>query len=81
MSKPEGVEPIIKLMAALIVFFTLVLIFCEYVFPQDGQVFQVFCGILTGITGAILIRVKPSRNEGDGNAPIIDSKVTASQKE
>ncbi len=76
----EGVEPIIKLLSALIIFFTVVLIFCEHFFPADGQVFQVFCGVLTGLVGALMIRVKPPHSEGDDKSTTVVGKIVESSR-
>jgi len=58
MKSPE-IEPIILLLAALLIFFTAALFVSEKLFPQDGQIFQVISGLLTGIGGALMMRVKP----------------------
>ncbi len=67
------VEPIVYLLAALLLLFSGILIFCEYRFPMDGQVFQVFSGLLTSLAGAFLMRIKPRGTEPDGQTP---SKTT-----
>jgi len=56
------IEPIIYLLAGLLVFFTLCLFAAEHWFATDGQIFQVISGLLTGISGAMLMRVKPQTN-------------------
>lgn len=52
-------EPILKYLGFFMIFFTVVLVGVEYFFKEDAQVFQVIAGILTGITGACLARIKP----------------------
>lgn len=59
------VEPIVYLLAALLLLFSGILIFCEYRFPMDGQVFQVFSGLLTSLAGAFLMRIKPRGADPD----------------
>ena len=71
----EGVEPIIKLLAVLLVFFSLLVIFCDWRFQNDGQVFQVFSNIMSGIAGAILVRVKPPNATGDDKSTTLIGKV------
>jgi len=63
-SNPK-VEPVVFLLAALMLIFSLIVIFCEKVFPNDGQVFQVFSNLLAGISGAFLMRIKPRGADPD----------------
>lgn len=62
----EGVEPIIRLLVILMVFFTFILIYCEHIFNSDGVVFAVFSGILNNCAGALFMRVKG--NAGESNS-------------
>lgn len=62
----ENVEPVMYLLALLILFFTAVLIGVEYFFRDDAQVFQVVATVLTGFTGAFLGRIKPANQNGNG---------------
>ena len=39
------------------------MIFVEWKFPNDGQVFQVFVGLAGSFGGAFLLRVKPQSKE------------------
>lgn len=67
--KQDPLEPVLKLLAGLMIFFTAVLFVSEKFFPSDGQIFQVVSGLLTGISGAFLMRIKPrATGEVDGNA-------------
>lgn len=59
----EKIEPILFMLAGLIVFFACLLIFVEHFFASDGQVFQVISNILSGIAGAFIMRIKPA-NQG-----------------
>lgn len=65
----KGLDPVVRLLAGLLVFFTLVLIITDWFFKSEGQVFQVFSNALSGVVGALLMRVKaeetpqrPARN-------------------
>jgi hypothetical protein len=40
-------------------FFTGIVLFCAYIWPSDGQVFQVMTGLLTAFSGAFFMRIKP----------------------
>lgn len=59
----EKLEPILSLLFVCMVFFTGVLFAAEVWFKDDSQLFQVVAGILTGITGAFLARIKPAKGE------------------
>lgn len=52
-------EPIIKLLSALMIFFTAALFLCVLKFSDDGQLFQVISGLLTAISGGFMMRIKP----------------------
>ncbi len=64
------IEPVLRLLAVMVVFFTLLLFVAEKLFPNDGQIFQVISGLLAGYGGALLMRVKPQdKISGDPNQP------------
>lgn len=69
------VEPIVLLPFGAMVFFTGCLFAAEKWFNSDGQIFQVISGLLTGIAGAFLMRVKPSNAE---KPPAIEDPARAS---
>jgi hypothetical protein len=56
---PTKLEPVLVLLVACMIFFTGILFASEIWFNNDSQLFQVVAGILTGITGAFLGRIKP----------------------
>lgn len=58
----DKVEPVIVLLFCGMVFFTGMLFAAEKWFQNDGQMFQVVAGLLTGFSGAFFMRVKP-KNE------------------
>lgn len=58
---PNRLEPVLLLLVVLVVFFTILAVGCAWVFPQDGQTFQLIAGLLTSFSGALLLRVKPPR--------------------
>lgn len=77
----EAVEPVIKFLCSLLVFFTGVLIGCEVFFPKDGQVFQVFSSAFAGILGALLMRIKMAHGDTGNNTTTVigdDAQVTPS---
>ena len=59
--KLEKVEPVLKLIAAGLVFFTVVLIGVDWGMHQDTQIFQVIAGILAGFAGGFFSRIKPAQ--------------------
>ena len=54
-----AVDGVTLLLFGGMIFFTLVLLLVEKFYPNDGQVFQVFAGLLSGFAGAFFLRVKP----------------------
>jgi cytochrome c biogenesis protein CcdA len=62
---PNRIEPVLLLLATMIVFFTVLLLGSAHYFPNDGQTFQVISGLLTGFSGAFLMRVKPTSKKDD----------------
>jgi hypothetical protein len=65
-NKPEPVDPVLYLLFAGMIFFTMILIGVEHFFMQDAQVFQVIAGVLTGFTGAFFGRMKPGPSHSPG---------------
>lgn len=59
MNNDSKVDPILWMLFAGMFMFAGVLIFIEYAFKDDGQLFQVFSGMLTAFSGAFFMRVKP----------------------
>lgn len=53
------IEPILILLFVAMVFFTGCVFAAEHFYPNDGQMFQVVSNLLSGISGAFLMRVKP----------------------
>lgn len=53
------VEPVLFLLFLGTLIFAALLIFVEWKFNSDAQVFQVFAGVFTGFAGAFLGRMKP----------------------
>lgn len=49
---------ILKLMVCSILIFVCCLFACEIFFPNDGQMFQVIAGLVTGFSGAFLMFLK-----------------------
>lgn len=50
----KKLDPIIFMLGAGIVFFTVVILACVRFVPTDGQTFQLFGGALTAFIGALL---------------------------
>ena len=57
------IDPVLLLLFAGLCLFTLVLIFVEWRFNSDGQIFQVVSGVLTGFAGAFFTRMNPKKQE------------------
>lgn len=80
MRKPEPIEPIVFLLTGLIVFFSILVIFCEHYFSMDGQIFTVFTGLLGSIAGAFLMRIKPKATSSPSDDTDQDVTVTTVSK-
>lgn len=74
------VEPIVKLLCLMMLATSIIIIFCEFFFPMDGQIFTVFAGLLGNISGALIMRIKPRGTEpapDDSNSnPTIRTRTT-----
>lgn len=53
------VDPVLLLLLGAIVFFTLVMIYASHLFPTNQVLFQTISGLLTGFSGAFIMRVNP----------------------
>ena len=60
--KPKGhMEPIDMLLFIGMMVFSVIIFVCNVMFPMDGQIFQVYSGVLGGFTGAFFARLKDSK--------------------
>ena len=53
----QKIDPMVVLLAALLIFFTVALFFAEWWFKTDGQFYQTVAGLTTGISGALLLKI------------------------
>jgi hypothetical protein len=70
------IDPNLYLLTGLVIFFSFLLLWVEYVFHDDGQVFQVFSNLLSGVGGALLLAIKghvSSINTSGGDAVVTGS--------
>ena len=58
MKAPFGIEPVVWLLSALLVFFTASLFCAEWWFKSDAQFFQVIAAAFGGMSGALLTKIK-----------------------
>lgn len=58
------------LLLATTIFFALVLIAIDKLFPNEGQVFQVIANLTSGFAGAFFHALSPSSNGNKGPAPV-----------
>ncbi len=59
MTAEHKLEPIVLLLFVGMLFWTGMLFICQKFYPDDGQIFQVISGLLTGFSGAFFMRIKP----------------------
>lgn len=53
------IEPVVFLLTALVLIFTVALILVASSLSSDGQTFQIIAGLDTSFAGALLMRIKP----------------------
>lgn len=75
----KAVDPILYLLLIATFASLGLLIFVEFKFPSDGQVFQLIAGLVTGFSAAFFLRVKPATKEEDKVAHGDDVKETITQ--
>lgn len=74
------IEPIVLLLCMLVVFFTGVLVAVAKLMSSDGQTFQIIAGLVTGFSGALLMRVKPrGTNPEDPEGSTVTTRSTLSR--
>jgi hypothetical protein len=66
---PTKLDPVDRVLVALIVFFALVLVGLLKLAPANGQTFQVFCSALSTVLGAFVTRMIPSKRTTDNVTP------------
>lgn len=65
----KDLDPNVRLLFIGTVFFAVILVFVDWLFKGEGQVFQVIAGLLTGFSGALLAMIKAKSNSGGGTPP------------
>lgn len=70
------VDPVLLLLFSGITIFTGVMIFIEFKFKDDGQLFQVVSGLVAGFAGAFFTRLKP-RSDAEEKGQIEKSITVA----
>lgn len=59
-------DAVVILLTGLVMFFSGVLIWIAVYLKSDGQTFQIIASLVTGFSGALLMRIKP-RGSKDGD--------------
>jgi hypothetical protein len=62
----DKLDPTLKLLFVGMVFFTAILIFIEFRFRTDAQVFQVVASLVAGFSGAFFGRINPHNTATPG---------------
>ncbi len=80
MNTVKSLDPVLRLLAALVIISILLMFAASKWFPSDGQTFQVMSGLINGFAGALLMRVKPpEKHEGD-NVVTTSTETTIATK-
>lgn len=74
------IDPVLWLLFLGMVLAAGTLIFVEHFFKDDGQVFQVFAGLLASFSGAFFLRVKPREPSQPSDKIEHPSKVVTETK-
>lgn len=61
MQNPRKLDPIDKLLFIGMMVFSVIIFVCNVLFPMDGQIFQVYSGVLGAFSGAFFARLKDSK--------------------
>lgn len=62
-------DPKLILLSLMVFFFTIALFYCEHVFPNDGQIFQVVATLLSGFAGILLSDLRKVLGIADPDSP------------
>ena len=80
--KSKGhLEPMDLLLFIGMMVFSIIIFVCNVLFPMDGQIFQVYSGVLGGFTGAFFARLKDSKADPDPNTTTTTTTTTPSVPE
>lgn len=64
----EKLDPNVKLLAILLVFFSTLMFLSEWWFQSDSQFFQAIAAVFSGVSGALLAMVKSKNSDTPGSA-------------
>lgn len=62
MSQQRKLDPIDRLLFIGMMVFSVIIFVCNVMFPMDGQIFQVYSGVLGAFSGAFFARLKDSKS-------------------
>ena len=65
----DRIEPIVWLLAGMVIYFSLMLVGISKWSPNDGQTFQLLAGAMTTLLGALAMRIKPTDQKPPENPP------------
>lgn len=72
-------DQILLLLTGLILFFTLMLMIVSFKLSSDGQTFQIMGNVLSGLVGALLMRVKTDNSSPDPPAGMLVKSTTTAE--
>ena len=55
------IDPVALLLFYAVLIFAAMLIFVDWMFHEDGQIFQAIAGVMTGLTGAFLKHITETK--------------------
>lgn len=80
--KPSNrVDSVVLLLTGLVICFVVVLLWVAVYLKSDGQTFQIISGLVTGFSGALLMRINPPKDQSMIAADANIKKITDTHEE
>jgi hypothetical protein len=71
----NSLDPSVKLLSILLVMFVIALFLGEWWFKADAQFYQTLAGLVTGVSGALLMRITGHSNTERTAPPAVPDPV------
>jgi hypothetical protein len=71
----NSLDPSVKLLSILLVMFVAALFLGEWWFKSDAQFYQTLAGLVTGVSGALLMRITGHSNQERTAPPAVPDPV------
>jgi hypothetical protein len=68
------IDPILLLLFLGMMIFTAVLVWVEYAFKDDGQIYQTIATLVAGFSGAFFMRINPKNDDAPKDKDNVENK-------